>query len=74
MWPVLLGMVCPALQLANARLLLGGLNLPVLMPLDYAWWQWLDHSSDPLHWRDCCTASKQSHEPRETLARWLKIY
>jgi hypothetical protein len=43
MWPVLLGMVCPALQLANARLLLGGLNLPVLMPLDYAWWQWLDH-------------------------------
>ena len=43
MLPVLLGMVCPELQLANARLLLGGLTLPVLMPLDYVRWQWLDH-------------------------------
>jgi di/tricarboxylate transporter len=41
--------VMVALQLANIRLasgtklslLLGGLTLLVLVPLDYAWWEWL---------------------------------
>ena len=43
MLPVWLGMVCPALQLANARLLLGGLTPVGARPLDYVRWQWLDH-------------------------------